>query len=96
MGARVWSLGIRPHDQDDEESWTPQDMRDEERATDEGMPEAPPPAAGGRAADRRPPEVASLEKAAGDIDGGWVGPTESDDRRGIDDDNGEHDLGGEG
>jgi len=55
-----------------------------ERATDEGMPEAPAPAA----------EVASLEMTAGDIDGGWVGPTESDDRPGIDDD-GEHDLGGE-
>ena len=57
-----------------------------ERATDEGMPEAPAPAA----------EEATLETADGDIDGGWVGPSESDDRRGIDDDDGEHDLGGEG
>ena len=57
-----------------------------ERATDEGMPEAPRPASG----------VASLEAAGGDIDGGWVGPTDADDRRGIDDDEGEHDLGGEG
>ncbi|HKZ90579.1 MAG TPA: hypothetical protein VJZ50_00430 [Candidatus Limnocylindrales bacterium] len=50
------------------------------------MPEAPAPAA----------EEATLETAAGDIDGGWVGPSESNDRRGIDDDDGEHDLGGEG
>ncbi len=67
-----------------------------DRATDEGMPEGRPSAAEARAADRAASDAASLETRADDIDAGWIGPTETDDRRGIEEDAGDHDEGGEG
>ena len=75
------------------------DLEDEtagERATDEGMPEDRPSAVEAQAAERAAAHAAALDGGADDIEGGWIGPTESDDRRGIEDDPGEHDEGGEG
>lgn len=60
------------------------------------MPEGRPSTAEARAADRVVSDAASPESPADDVDGGWMGPIETDDRRGIEDDAGEHDEGGEG